>query len=290
MKEINPLSHPIEIKCQAAALLPLKELLDFQGNLKKLSSENKMKLVRSICSEGFIAPIFVWNDLEKYKILDGHGRLKALTWMESEGWDIPEIPVVYVDAANENEARRKLLKITSQYGEFDMEELNEWLDEFDESIKAELRLVDDELNIFMEQFEGSGDGSGEGTEEDDTYTGKIKAPIYEITGEKPEIKDMIDLDKSKELILEIQSANIEDKELENFLLRAAQRHTIFTYDKIAEYYAHSSPEIQDLMEKSALVIVDFKKAIEYGFLKLSADMAEAYEEELQGEELSDDEE
>ena len=46
-----------------------------------------------------------------------------------------------------------------------------------------------------------------------------------------------------------------------FLMAAASRHIVFHYSKIANFYAHSSKECQELMEKSALVIIDFNKAI-----------------------------
>ncbi len=57
---------------------------------------------------------------------------------------------------------------------------------------------------------------------------------------------------------------------------AAYRHVVFNYQNIAEYYAHSSPETQNLIENSAMVIIDFNKAIERGFVKLTEDLAEAY--------------
>jgi ParB-like chromosome segregation protein Spo0J len=44
-----------------------------------------------------------------------------------------------------------------------------------------------------------------------------------------------------------------------------------------DFYAHSSKEIQELMEDSALVIIDFDKAIEKGYVKLTKDIAAAYE-------------
>ena len=62
-----------------------------------------------------------------------------------------------------------------------------------------------------------------------------------------------------------------------FLIYAAYRHTVFDYSKIADYYAHSSKEIQELMEDSALVIIDFDAAIEKGYVKLTKDIAAAYE-------------
>ena len=50
----------------------------------------------------------------------------------------------------------------------------------------------------------------------------------------------------------------------------------FNYENIAEFYAHSDKEVQELMESSALVIIDFKKAIEQGFIELSEDLADKF--------------
>ena len=87
------------------------------------------------------------------------------------------------------------------------------------------------------------------------------------------------------MIVKMDDKEIEDLELEEFLIQAAHRHNIFTYSKIAEYYAHASREIQSLMEKSALIIIDFNKAIENGFVNLSKGMAENYMAEVEkGEE------
>ena len=74
---------------------------------------------------------------------------------------------------------------------------------------------------------------------------------------------------------EIENSSLPYEE-KNFLLDAARRHTIFNYEKIADYYAHSSPEMQRLMEKSALVIIDFEKAIEYGYVKLCDEIRTQY--------------
>ncbi len=150
MEELNPFVNPIEIKCEGAATLPLEDLLDFQGGLKKLSEENRKKLIKSICTEGFMAPIFVWNDSGNYRILDGHGRLNALKNMKQRGWEIPELPIVWIEAENETEARRKLLKITSQFGEFDMEELTDWINDLDAEITEEIRLVDQQLELALD--------------------------------------------------------------------------------------------------------------------------------------------
>ena len=64
-----------------------------------------------------------------------------------------------------------------------------------------------------------------------------------------------------------------------FLLDAARRHSVFHYEKIADYYAHSSKEMQNLMERSGLVIIDFEKAIQLGYVKLCEEIKSQYLEE-----------
>ena len=74
------------------------------------------------------------------------------------------------------------------------------------------------------------------------------------------------------------------KEEKGFLLRAAGRHTVFNYGLIAEYYAHASPEMQELMEKSALVIIDVGNAIANGY----ATLAQTVDGLMNGEESAED--
>jgi predicted Ser/Thr protein kinase len=114
---------------------------------------------------------------------------------------------------------------------------------------------------------------------DDLYTKKIEAPIYKPTGQKPQISDLYDRNKFKELIEEIKLNDKLTDDVRDFLQYAATRHLIFNYQNIAEFYAHSDKETQELMEKSALVIIDFDKAIENGFVKMTKDLAEAYDYE-----------
>ena len=65
------------------------------------------------------------------------------------------------------------------------------------------------------------------------------------------------------------SGKITDEEMA-FLKFAAARHIVFRYDKIADYYAHASEDMQKLMEDSALVIVDLEDAIMNGFVETTA--------------------
>jgi hypothetical protein len=114
---------------------------------------------------------------------------------------------------------------------------------------------------------------------DETYSREIKSPAYEITGDKPEVSALFDDTKTKQLIAAIDAdVNIPEED-KAFLRVAAQRHTVLRFDRIAEYYAHASEELQALMEDSALVIIDFGKAIELGYVKLSEEIAQLYGED-----------
>lgn len=100
------------------------------------------------------------------------------------------------------------------------------------------------------------------------YTQKTETPIYEIKGGCPKLSDLTDLSKYNELITEIEKKNLPE-EIKKFLTLAAGRHVVFDYEKIAEYYCHAEKDIQELFENSALVIIDYNKAIELGYTQLT---------------------
>lgn len=120
--------------------------------------------------------------------------------------------------------------------------------------------------------------NGEITDTEQKYTKKIQAPIYEPKNKKPHIFELCDKYKTNRLIRQIESSNVSEEE-KTFLIDAARRHYVFNYEKIADYYAHSNKEMQDLMEKSALVIIDFEKAIQLGYVKLSEEVKKQYLQE-----------
>jgi hypothetical protein len=110
------------------------------------------------------------------------------------------------------------------------------------------------------------------------YSTKIESPIYEPKNQKPHLVELVDKSKTHRLIREIDQSNLSIDE-KKFLIDAARRHNVFNYEKIADYYAHSSKEMQNLMEKSALVIIDFEKAIQLGYVKLCDEIRTQYLEE-----------
>lgn len=123
----------------------------------------------------------------------------------------------------------------------------------------------------MEQF----DLFGEERKLESEYTSKIKTPIYEPSLKKPHVLELVDNAKTKRLINKIKASNLKEDD-KVFLQIAAYRHLRFNYELIADYYAHSDKEFQELAEESGLVIIDFKKAIQYGYVKLAEEIAQLY--------------
>lgn len=121
-------------------------------------------------------------------------------------------------------------------------------------------------NLFGDDFE---------IKEESQYTSKINLPTYEPSRLKPDIFLLCDTLKSNKLIREIEQSEIMVEE-KKFLIEAAKRHTVFNYELIADYYVHASPEMQKLMEKSALVLIDFNSAFVNGYIQLANDLAQQH--------------
>lgn len=90
--------------------LPITSLTPLQGDLKDLSAREYQKLKKSLTEFGIIVPFFVWRQTSQ--LIDGHQRLRLF---EREGWQI-DVPVVFIDAETEDEAKKRLLVVSSQYG------------------------------------------------------------------------------------------------------------------------------------------------------------------------------
>lgn len=117
-------------------------------------------------------------------------------------------------------------------------------------------------------------------EEELKYSSKINAPVYEPKNKQPNVLELFNDGKTKRLLREIEAFSVElSTDEKSFLIEAARRHTVFHYENIADYYAHASKEMQHLMERSGLIIIDFQDAIKYGFIKLSESIRKQYLEE-----------
>ena len=217
----------------------------------------------SIQQFGFKNPVIIDKD---GVIVAGHTRYKA-----AKKLGITDIPCISADDLSDEQIKAFRLADNKTA------ELAEWDEDL---LGKEMQGI---INIDMSQF-GFSVGEDELGEEmqDDKYTLKVKIPQYEITGECPEISDMLDSSKADELIQEVEATDIPE-EIREFLIQAARRHIVFNYRNIAEYYAHAEPEVQKLFEKSALVIIDVNDAIANGYVQLATDITDIMEGEADEE-------
>jgi len=221
------------------------------------------KVAASIKEFGWRSPIVVDEEMV---ILAGHTRYKA-----AKKLGLTEAPVHIAEGLTE--AQKKAYRIADNR----VAEEAEWDEELLKFELEELGDLDFDMNFLgFDNKELS--KLLEDSDQDNPYTQKINTPTYEPSGEKPSLEELYDDEKAMDLIVSIQESNLDEKE-KKFLMAAASRHIVFNYDKIANFYAHSSQECQELMENSALVIIDFDKAIENGFVKLTREINDMFEVE-----------
>lgn len=177
---------------------------------------------------------------------------------------------------SESEFKEACIVANSDGGTWDLDILRDnWL--VDDLQEWGLK-VDFEIEEFKNQIE---------EKEENSYTKKIQSPIYETKNEKPALADLYDIESTNTLIDHIKSSNT-DNATKEFLIKAAERHTIFNYEKIADFYAHSNKEVKKLMEESALVIIDFEQAIDLGYVRLSEEVKHQFLIDTKEEEDEED--
>ena len=244
-------------------------LLPDPSNARQHSNKNLDAIKASLKKFEQVEPLVVQRGTNV--VIGGNGRLAAMKEL-----GIEDTEVHYLDVDNTTaKALGIALNRTAETASWDMDILGDTLQGLRED-EWDLGDIGFELDDMDEMFPEESTG-GHGGDEENIYTSKIEAPIYEITGEKPAIGDLFDLNKTQQLIDKINNSPVADAD-KMFLINAAQRHTIFNYEKIAEYYAHASEDLQRLMEDSALVVIDFNKAIENGFIQLTKDIQEGVSE------------
>ena len=239
----------------------------YVNNAKLHPAEQVEQIKKSILEFGNNDPIAID---ENNTIIEGHGRYLALKELGYE-----EVEVIKLSHLTEEQKKAYILvhnKLTMNT-DFDIDILNEELEQIENIDMSEFDF-DIDIDIDVEDEEA---------EEEEKYTTKVDIPQYQITGEEPDISELVNNEKANELIKDINNSNVSNEQKE-FLIKAASRHYAFNYSKIAEYYAHQNKEMQELMEKSALVIIDFNDAIKNGYVELSKKLEDMYVEDEEYEE------
>jgi hypothetical protein len=260
-KPISILEHKSQVE-----YLPLSDFLPYAKNARLHSDEQVQEIAASIAEYGFTNPVLIDA---KNSVIAGHGRILA-----AEKLKLVHLPCIRLEHLTPEQV--KAYRIADNA----LALRSKWDDEILKAEIRELRQIGARLDLLgfdAKELSVLDLPENEEKKPDDDYTKKIQAPIYEPKGEKPSLETLVDKSKTEALIAEIEKSSAPE-EVKHFLSTAALRHSIFNYERIAEYYAHAPKEVQELMEKSALVIIDFDKAIENGFVQLSERLAQAYVE------------
>lgn len=248
----------IEIQYKAT-----EDLIPYARNSRTHSAEQVAQIAASIREFGWTNPILIDGE---NGIIAGHGRVLAAHKLGET-----QVPTIELSHMSDTQKRAYIIadnKLALNAG-WDEEMLTLELGALG-NLGFDINLIGfsaDELKLLMDIAEA-----------DAIYSNKITVPIYEPRNKKPLLEDLYDDTKAINLIADIKESKLTQKE-KDFLTAAASRHIVFNYSKIADFYAHSSKECQKLIEKNALVIVDYKQAIENGFVHLSAEI-----NDLNGEE------
>ena len=228
---------------------PIKELKPYKKNAKKHNKEQVEQIANSIKEFGFTQPVIIDKNNE---VVAGHGRI-----LGAKKAGLKQVPTVCLDDLTEEQIKAyRLVDNKLNESEWDDVLLAQELEELD---KEQMKLFGFDFGEYVE-------------EEEKKYTMKTNIPQYEIKGETPSVSELVDISKVKELLHKIKQSNVSEEE-KKFLRYGAYRHLCFNYSKIAEYYANADKEMQELMEDSALVIIDFEDAIAKGYVELSEQVA-----------------
>ena len=230
-------------------------------NYRKHSDKNKELINKSLKECGAGRSIVIDNE---DNIIAGNGiyeqaqKLGIKTKViETDGSEL--VVVKRTDLQTDDDKRKQLAVMdnsTSDTSEFD------------------LGLLQTDFNLdLLDEWGIDGEITAEDVENDNPYTMKVEIPVYEPKTTCPDIDTLCNKTKCEELIAEIEQADISE-DIKEFLKLGAYRHLRFSYKDIAEFYCHQDKNVQELMEKSALVIIDFQKAIENGYVKFCKEIYE----------------
>lgn len=100
--------------------------LSWEFNSLKDKNRDVTNLKNAIIKNGFSFPVFLWFG-HNY-VIDGTGRRKAVEELTKEGYDIPEIPYVEVEAETLEDARQKVIEASSSFGEITKKSLLDFMD------------------------------------------------------------------------------------------------------------------------------------------------------------------
>jgi hypothetical protein len=147
--------------------IPWADLKTYEFNdLKEVEGRDVSRLKNAIVNDGFCFPLEVWAG-HRY-VIDGRGRDAALRELESEGYEIPDIPVTLIKAPTKEAAKRMVLMRASQHGRLTQESFERFTGDMDVSkLDAVVSLHNIDLGMVDSEI-----GDTEPPEDFETFDGE----------------------------------------------------------------------------------------------------------------------
>lgn len=241
---------------------PIQDLIPYARNSRTHNDAQVAQIAASIKEFGWTNPVLLDGE---NGIIAGHGRVMAAQKLGET-----EVPTIELSHMDENQRRAYIIadnKLALNAG---------WDNEMLSLEMSDLKDAGYDLGLTGFSLDEIEDLNPQETE--NTYTQKVDTPTYEPSGDKPDITELFDDSAAFNLIEKIKSSKLPQAE-KDFLMLTAGRHVKLNFQLIADYYAHSDRVVQELMEDSALVIVDIDNAIANGWVNLSKKLDEIYDED-----------
>lgn len=164
----------IRIECQGAAEASYTHLINLQGDLKVLTDEAYNRFKANILVNGFSEPISIWKDDDKLRIVNGHQRLATVKRMvENEDYQVGKLPINFVFAKTYQEAKKKVLALTSEYGQISNQGLVNFLMDVDidaDYLRDAIKINNVNVEDILKQI---GDIKSNVTEQDELDVGSM---------------------------------------------------------------------------------------------------------------------
>jgi len=237
----------------------IDELKEAEYNPRVHLKSVRKQLKKSIEKFGFVEPIVVNNSKDrKNVIIGGHFRVDV-----AKELGYKQIPCVRVEIDDLEKEKELNLRLNKNIGSFDYELLADVLP----------ASALEEIGFSLKEIR-----SAEFYRENTRYNYSTKV-FYEPIGLNVDLKDAIKTAETDRLLKLISESKLSDEE-KKFLSYTAYRFTEIRFDYLAEIYSKSkNEELKKIFEELLLVIIDFDKAIERGFVQIDEAIAEAFFED-----------
>ena len=240
-------------------LVKIKDLKNNTGQIKGLPKNPRIlkddkfiKLKKSLEDDPEmleLREVIAYDNNGELIVICGNMRLKALKEL-----GIKEVPTKILPTKTTVEKLKAYtIKDNVSFGDHDFEMLaNEW---------------------DVEQLEEWGLDVPKNKELNEEDLFDINLPFYTPSEIQPEINELANLDKTKQLIEKIDLLEVDNK-LKEILKIRASFFTDFNFQKIADYFHKENEKVQEVFKDLGLVILAPKEALERGFIELSENVFE----------------